>query len=61
MPHRLLALALAAAVAAGCGGGDLASSDATVRAAGVRSLAPGGDRALAVLLVAQRDPSAVVR
>jgi HEAT repeat protein len=63
MPHRILgtALALAAALAAGCGQGDLGSPDAAVRAAAVRSLPPGGERALAALLVAQRDASPAVR
>jgi HEAT repeat protein len=55
-----LALALAL-LAAACGRGDLDSPDATRRAAAVRALPARGDRPLAVLLVAQRDSSALVR
>jgi HEAT repeat protein len=56
------ALALASTLlAAGCGRGDLDSPDAARRAAAVRALPAGGERALAVLLVAQRDANALVR
>jgi HEAT repeat protein len=56
----LLALSLAATILAGCGGGDLASPDPGRRARAVRALG-GGERTLAALLVAQRDPSPLVR
>ncbi|WP_242344028.1 HEAT repeat domain-containing protein [Anaeromyxobacter terrae] len=54
------ALVLAAALGAlACTRGDLDASDPERRAAAVRALGRGGD--LPVLLVAQRDPSALVR
>lgn len=56
-----LALSVALGLGAGCGRGDLESPDASRRAAAVRALSARSDRALAVLLVAQRDPSPLVR
>ncbi|HEX9401040.1 MAG TPA: HEAT repeat domain-containing protein [Anaeromyxobacter sp.] len=58
------ALALLSVLAAGtiaCGRGDIESADPVRRAAAVRSLSSSGDRPLAVLLVAQRDGSPLVR
>jgi HEAT repeat protein len=57
---RSTAVALAAALALACGG-DLASPDPARRAAAVRGQTGGGSRPLAVLLLAQRDASAIVR
>jgi HEAT repeat protein len=61
--RRAVALAAGAALAlaAGCGRGDLASSDPERRAAAVRAQTGDGERPLAVLLVAQRDASPLVR
>ncbi len=56
----LLLLFAVAATAVGCRG-DIESADPARRAAAVRSLTSGGDRSLAVLLVAQRDASPLVR
>ena len=50
----------AAALAAGCGRGDLDAADPLRRAAAVRALR-SGDRALAALVVAQGDSSPLVR
>jgi HEAT repeat protein len=61
-PRRAAVLAAIALGAAACNGGrDLDSGDPERRAAAVRALSRTGDRDLAVLLVAQRDPSPVVR
>jgi HEAT repeat protein len=58
LPRRALVLA-AALFALACRGGDLDSPEPERRAAAVRAL--GADAELPVLLVAQRDPSALVR
>ena len=61
-PRASLALLSALATAAlACGRGDIESPDAARRAAAVRSLRSGGDGAMTVLLVAQRDGSPIVR
>jgi HEAT repeat protein len=58
---RLLAPALAAALALACGRADIDSPDPLRRAAAARAQTGEGDRALAILLVAQRDQSPRVR
>lgn len=52
---------LAAIAALGCGRGDISSPDPTLRARAVRSLVAREDAPVAVLLVAERDPSPLVR
>jgi HEAT repeat protein len=61
-PHRRAAALLAFASGLACGGGDFSSPDPERRARAVRAVVDRGDSApVAVLLVAERDPSPVVR